>query len=358
MILQETEKNQGKPMSKRTIGLVVLSVFVVSVLLSLFACEKAPKPLAFSIALAEQPDNALNFIALEKGFFKEQGLDVSSQKFPSGKRALEEGFLKGGFDMVTMTEVPFVFAVENHPDLRIFGHTYGADNVNRIVTRQDVGFNSIEQIRGKVIGTQKGSAVHYFFHRVYNSFDIPRSSFTLKFYKAEDLPKALAKGEIDAFSMREPYVSQAEKLMNGQVNIFSMPGVYHQYGVLVASEKVLAEREEAFRRYLKALQQARNFAIHNSQETIEIVGRHLQTSIQEMRSLWRTSNLQLGLHQGLINTIENEIIWRNFLTGLGLDNFYVDLNEFDMSDYIYINVMEDVNPHAVMVVYERNKKPE
>lgn len=335
----------------------VIFVFLMAITAGwMSACSvQDDTPMPFKIAMAQQPDNALNFIAFEKGYFEQQGLAVTVEMFPSGKRALEEGFLKRDFDMVSMSEVPFVFALEKHPDLRIFGHMYGADNVNRIVARRGIGLNNIEDLQGKVIGTQKSSAVHYFFHRIYNAFNIPRESFTLKFYKAEELPQALVRGEIDAFSMREPYVSEAERLLNGDVNIFSMPGIYQQYGVMVARGEALKHNKEAYKRYLNALHQAREYAISHSEESIALVARHLNTPVKAARQFWRSSHLQLGLHQGLVNTIENEIIWRNFLTDLGLDSYKVDLTKFDISDYIDFVPMVEVYPHAVMVVYERAK---
>ncbi len=341
------------PAGKKMTGLGVLFLLVFSAFLA--GCTESQDPLPLKAAFASQPDNALNFIAYEKGYFKKHGLDIQVDFFPSGKRAIHDGFLKHDYDIATTAEVPFVFALDENPDLRIFASLYGADNVNRIVTRWGVGFNSIDQIAGKVIGTQKSSAVHYFFHRIYNAFEIPRSDFTLKFYPAEELPQALANGEIDAFSMREPYVSQAEALLDGEVNIFSMPGIYHQFGVAITREETLQQKNVQLERYLQALFEARNFAITNPQESIEILAEYLSISIPEARALWRPSNLQLGLHQGLINTIESEIQWRNFLTDLGLDDRKVDLEVFDLSDYVHVDVMSKVNPYAVMVVYERQK---
>lgn len=330
-----------------------LMLVMVSALIS--GCSQSDKPLPFKAAFANQTDNVLNFIALEKGYFEKHGLDVQADFYPSGKRAIHDGFLKQDYDIATTAEVPFVFALDDNPDLRIFASIHGADNMNRIVTRWGIDFNSIDQISGKVIGTQQNSAVHYFFHRVYNAFDIPPSDFTLKFYPAEELPQALAKGEIDAFSMREPIVSQAEELLKGEVNIFSMPGIYHQFGVVVTREKTLQEKSLELERYLQALFEARSFAIANPQASIEILAKYLSISIPEAREHWRPSNLQLGLHQGLINTIESEILWRKSLTDVSLGDNVAGLEEFEISDYIYVDVMSKVNPYAVMVVYERQK---
>lgn len=331
-----------------TVGLLM----IVSAILA--SCSK-PQPLNLTAAIANQPDNVLNYIAIEKGFFEAQGLNFNYDFYPSGKRAFTDGFALKDYDLVTMTAVPFVFALSEHPDLKLFGHIYSANNVNRLVARQDVGFDSIDQIQDKVIGTQQNSAVHYFFHRVYNTLDIPRTAFTLKFYSAEQLPQALASGEIDAFSMREPYVSQAKELLKGQVNIFSMPGVFNQFGILVSNQATIERKPEALKRYLKGLKQARAFALNSPEESIKILAKYLSISVAEARESWRISHLQLGLNQAVINTLEGEIYWRNYLTQLGLDNSKFDLKTFDISKYINIELMMSVNPESVMVIYEHQQ---
>lgn len=324
---------------------------LVLLCVALSGCTKSSAPLPLSLALAQQPDNALNFIAIDQDYFSDQGINLSYDFFASGKKAFEEGYQKGGYDVVTMAEVPFVFAVDQMPELRIFGHIYGADNVNRLVTRRDVGFDSMDQIAGKVIGTQKSSAVHYFFHRIYNAFEIPRDQFELKFYEAKALPKALLEKQIDGFSMREPYVSEAEKLLKGRVNVFSMPGIYHQYGVLVASEQSIETNRQVLKRYIRALMQAREFAIQHPQAAIKIVAQYLQIEPSDARVLWRSSNLQLGLHQGLVNTLEGQLSWRNQLVKFGVDSKGVDLQQINVSDYVEVSVMQAVNPDAVLMVH-------
>lgn len=302
-----------------------------------------------------QADSVLNFIAMEEGFFKKNGLNLEVSTFPSGKRAYQDGFAKGNFDLVVMLDSPFVFAVDKNPDLRIIANIYGSDNGNRIVTRKDVNFDSLDQLPGHKIGTQKSSAVHYFFHRVYTSLGISRDEFSLAFYKAEELPQALASGEIDAFSMREPFVSQASQLLDGEVNIFSMPGIYHQYGVVVARESTIEHKSEALKRYLKSLMEARTFAISNNERGVEILAKYLQVSKSVARQVWRPSHMQFGLYQGLVNTIEEQILWRNHLTDLGLDNHKIDLSRFDVLDYLDVRLMEQVSPFTLSVVYERSE---
>ncbi len=80
---------------------------------------------------------------------------------------------------------------------------------------------------------------------------IPPSSCC--FFKAEEVPAALADGRIDAFSMREPFVSEAGALIGDALLVFSAPGLYGQHQLLVSSESMAWERPDTLRRVVRAL---------------------------------------------------------------------------------------------------------
>ena len=74
------------------------------------------------------------------------------------------------------------------------------------------------------IATQRLSAVHYFLHLFLLKHDIEDAE--LEFLKAEELPQALADGKIDAFSMREPFISEAHGLVGNNGIVFRESGTY------------------------------------------------------------------------------------------------------------------------------------
>lgn len=94
------------------------------------------------------------------------------------------------------------------------------------MARRDRGIEEAADLRGKHIATQRGSAVHFFLHLCLVSHGLTEEDVTLSFMKGEELPAALAEGRIDAFSMREPYVSEASSLLGERVVIFGHKSIY------------------------------------------------------------------------------------------------------------------------------------
>ena len=62
--------------------------------------------------------------------------------------------------------------------------------------------------------------------------------------KGDKLPAALATGAIDAFSMREPFIGEAQKLLDGTGIVFQEPGMYLKTMNLVALNRLVDERSE------------------------------------------------------------------------------------------------------------------
>ncbi len=322
---------------KTHIGMVLLLTLLLT------GCE-APKQVdQLSLAYAKQPSNALTFIALDQGFFQQQGLEVQAESFPSGKRALQDGFYKKSFDMAVTADVPFSFSKQSDTELVTFAHIFSANNVNRIIARQDSGIKQIADLKGHKVATQQNSAVHFFLQRVLHAHQLSDSDIKPVFMKAEQLPQALNSGEIDAFSMREPYITQASELLDGNVNIFSAPGVYNQYELLVAHRQTLEQKPEAFEKFIKGLQQAQNFAYQHPDQATEILAKALGLPINKVRQDWRPASLQIGLQQGLLITLESEQAWLNpGLTTKSLPN---------VLGSIYFPVMESAAPELISIVH-------
>ena len=159
------------------------------------------------IGVEQSPLLALVMIAEDQGFFSKQGVDVKVKYYASGKLALN-GMFSGEVDLATPAETPIVFSSFERMDFSIVATIGSSDNDPKIVARKDRGIQKPGNLRGKCIATQKASAVHFFLHSFLVRNGLSEKDIKLSFKHPDELVPALAKGEIDAFSMREPYVSR------------------------------------------------------------------------------------------------------------------------------------------------------
>ncbi|HEB95538.1 MAG TPA: hypothetical protein ENI96_03790 [Sedimenticola thiotaurini] len=264
--------------------------------------------LSVRLGAAEDLINSLVWIAADQGFFEARGVDVRLQEYRSGKRALR-GLLEGRVELVTTSEVPFMKALQEHPDLRLLATVGTTDNEIHVVARRDRGISEPKDLVGRRIGTQRASAVHFFLSSFLLQHYIPASAVELRFMRAEQLPGALAAGEIDAFSMREPYIHQARQLLGERLVLFSEPGLYRKTFNLVATREFAAANPELLRRFLAGLLQAENFVYRHPERAQRILARIRGLTPGEVAAVWDSYTFSVLLDQDLLLQLQQEEQW-------------------------------------------------
>lgn len=329
----------------------VISVFLAASLLMFFSgCEKKKEQVKTKhyekvrLGLAMQPQSSLIMIALQNGYFEKNGLDVEVLEFPSGKRALKDGFFKGKVDITSSSDVPVAVSMLKGLEFKIAAVTFSADNVNRVIARKDAGINKPADLAGKRIATQKSSAVHFFLHLFIGEHGISQNDVEMIYMKAEKLPSALANGDIDAFSMREPYITEAKELLGKNYVVFSEPGLYSQVDMLIVDNNIVLNSPKTVNSFIRALIEAEEFTVSNPEKAMSIISKKLGVSYDSIHKIWPDVKLRISLGQSAVMLMEDIARWaiKEKLT-----------EEYDVPnslDYIYFNGVEAVKPHSITVI--------
>jgi len=260
------------------------------------------------LGLPEQPASALIMVALARGLFSAQGLELVVARYPSGKLAFRDGLMTGAVDLVTAADAVMAKAGLQQAPVKAVASVFYADNINRVVARRSAGIGSPEELAGRPIGTQQASAVHFFWHLFSLEHNVHDPSL-LRFMPAEVLPQALARGEIDAFSMREPYVTIAKDLLGDDALVLSAPGLYPQLEVLITRETLPKERALAVRLFLSALLEAQQFCEEEPEAAIALVAEQLGVPIDRISTFWPDIQLRVRLDQSLLLLLESQARW-------------------------------------------------
>src|SRR3989440_2867225 len=142
------------------------------------------------------------FTAVEKGFFKEEGLDVSLVKCEWAN--YKDILALGGFDITHHLVMYFLKPIEQGLDVKFTG------GIHRGCLRVQAGknsiINSIKDLRGKRIGVPgMGTPPFIFANRVLGANGIDAGKeITWRVFPAGELGLALDKGEVDAVADSEP----------------------------------------------------------------------------------------------------------------------------------------------------------
>lgn len=300
-------------MKKYFVAIVIFAAVMAMIAGIRYAKEKTArsstvlKPL--SIGLAMQPGSGLVMLALKKGFFKEEGLAVEVKSYPSGKRAMDEGLFGAKLDMVTTADTPIVFAAFERSGYKVIATLCEADNIYHIVANKKRGILHPEDLRGKRLTTQPKSATHLFLSLFLLEHGIKTSDVNLTFLKSETQPKALENGSVDAVSIREPFLSQAQKMLGKDAVVFSSPGLYTQIEMAVASDTLLREHPERVEKFLRGVIRAETYMKEHPQESIKLIAAYLNAPYEEFQHSVDQNQYQVGLGQSLIELFDDQGRW-------------------------------------------------
>lgn len=257
----------------------------------------------------------LVWIAQERGYFRDQGLDLEIRQFQSGLRAAD-AVIHGHADLSTTSETAFVSRSFDRPDLRILA-TISASETSRLIARGDRAIKTPRDLAGKRIGVTLGSTGEYFLTRYLTLNGIPAAAAKMIDLKPEDIAELLAKGEIDAGLTWEPFLRNAELALKD--NLVTLPEQFDQiyYFTLVSTQSWLDENPVEARSILRAIIQAENYAAEHPFEAKQLVRMLFEMSADHIDYLWPLHSLHVSLPQGLLFVLEQQAEWhiRKKLTG-------------------------------------------
>ncbi len=169
---------------------------VAALVIALTSCKKEAASNKVRVGYIGLTCEAPIFTAVEKGFFKEEGLEVSLVKCEWAN--YKDVLALGGFDITHHLVMYFLKPIEQGLDVKFTG------GIHRGCLRVQAGMNSsiskIQDLRGKRIGVPgMGTPPFIFANRVLGANGIdPGKEITWRVFPAGELGLALDKGEVDA----------------------------------------------------------------------------------------------------------------------------------------------------------------
>jgi NitT/TauT family transport system substrate-binding protein len=150
------------------------------------------------------------FVALEKGYFQEQGLKVTATLFESGT-IITDALITGRVDVQTGSAIIASWLAEqNMPGTYKIFIMYGnrevlEDNTMALMVAKDSPLKGIMDLKGKRLGTFPGIASIVLAKAILrNSFN-PDKEITIIEVPPGNIVQALAAGQIDAYFAPEPF---------------------------------------------------------------------------------------------------------------------------------------------------------
>src|SRR5512139_1354683 len=149
------------------------------------------------------------FVALEKGYFQEQGLKVTATPFKSGT-LIVDALVGGRIDVnAGSAVVAHWLAEQNLPGtfkvFAVYGPIEPKDNTFILAVAKDSPMKEMKDLKGKRVATFPGIASLILAKAVLRPYFDPEKEATLIEIPPGNIVQALASGQIDAYFTPEPF---------------------------------------------------------------------------------------------------------------------------------------------------------
>jgi sulfonate transport system substrate-binding protein len=302
------------------------------------------QPEKVTIAYSATTDPVLAIVAQMRGHYRAEGLEATARLHPYGKLALQD-LLEGKADFATVAETPVMFAIMKGEKIAVVASIQTTNQVNAIVARRDRGIGTLGDLRGRKIAVTLGTTMDYFLDAVLAIQGISRKDVILVDLKAEEMPEALARGDVNAASAADPYSVIAEKKLGDRGIAFRSRDIYTSIYNVVATQALIRQNPARIVKLLRALTRAEEFVRQHPAEAQKIVADFSGLDITIVRDAWAVQNFGVTLDQSLLLEMEDETRWaiKNQLTGgnTKIPNYL---------DFVYLEGLKSVKPAAINIL--------
>lgn len=265
-------------------------------------------------------------VAIQKGWFKEAGVDVQFEWFeyvPS-----MEAFAAGKLDAVCMTNGDaLVTGATGAPSKTILINDFS--NGNDMIVGQP-GINSLTDLKGKKVGIEVGFVDHLLLLKGLQAAGMKESDVELVNVPTSETPKALASGDVSAIGAWQPSSGQAIKAVPGAKAIYTskdVPGLI--YDILAVSPASLSAHPEEWKKVAKVWYKVVDYFYDPA------------TRDDAIKIMASRVNLAPEVYQSFVSgtkILKLDEAKKVFEKGTGLDSVYgsnVVVDEFNVANKVY-----------------------
>ncbi|MGD0232395.1 MAG: NrtA/SsuA/CpmA family ABC transporter substrate-binding protein, partial [Syntrophorhabdales bacterium] len=322
-----------------------VAAFLALLIVSLSNCnQNHPKQVEKIVVGAETTAWASPlWVAENKGYFKEEGLNVEIQGFESGRTALRTMLNGQGIDIATAAQTPVISNSFARNDYAIIGTATYSDKGMKMLARRDRGISAPSDLKGKSVGITSGSSGHFFLGLFLAYQGLRMADVKTIDIEATRLPQALIDGQVDAIATWEPNIYNASKILGDKALLLPARGIYRTEFYFIVRKAFIEKHREALTRFLRAIEKGDDFISKNQKEAADIVGQRVNIDKEIMNATWDDFQFKLFLDQPMLVSLEDEARWaiENKLTNATKVPNYLD--------YIYTDDLKAVKPGAVTI---------
>lgn len=267
----------------------ILTLIAVLVLIGLFfylyplrdGAKNNPYVGTVTIGVVPFPGYSAFYVARDKEFFKEVGLDVKIKSYNTLAEQTS-GYNKKEAQLVAYNVADAVSVLFGGVDSKIVAIIDYSTGVDAIIS--DYSIKNASDVKGRRVAYEKGTLEEFLLASVLGKYTLSVDDVVSINASPEEAVKKLIAGEVDAAVTYEPYLSGALKDSRFHTIYSTKEDPSMISDVLMSSEKFVNDNPEVIRKILIAYFKARTYMDTNPDESRAIIAKELGIEANEIEN--------------------------------------------------------------------------
>lgn len=288
-------------------------------------------------------------IALQKGFFEQNGLEVTNTLIQSGP---EVGPMIAGGSAPISIELTFTALITkaSGTKLKVVAPLAQVAGTQAVVGGENLELSSAKDLEGKTIGIPAGAAVMIVIENMGKELGVDVSKINFVNLSPVDAIFAMDRGDVDAVAFWEPYVTKA--VLSGGTFLFSgtqsnLPDKQgpaewmSAHTTIQVTDEYLEAYPNTIKAILKSLEEATDFINDNRDEAIAILAPEIGISEDELRQIMERNSYSMDVDQSYWDGLPS--VAQFFHSNGAMQSIPEE------STYNDFSLLEEVNPALIKV---------
>ncbi|HEY8514626.1 MAG TPA: ABC transporter substrate-binding protein [Candidatus Binatia bacterium] len=221
------------------------------------------------------------FVAKDKGYFTEEGLDVETKLFSAPSDGVPP-VMNGDLDIHLTTLDTVVKADEKDPGSVVVPFLIDASRgADAFLAKTE--YASVADLKGKKVAATLGECNHLLLLKALEANGMKESDIQLVNMNPDDAGTAFASGGLDGAVTWEPWITKATSAGQGHVVYSTKDAAYVILDVAVLSPK--HAKRELSEKFLRAFAKAHDFILANPKEAAEIAAKAFEQTPEETSAM-------------------------------------------------------------------------
>ncbi|TKT93324.1 ABC transporter substrate-binding protein [Dyadobacter frigoris] len=332
-----------------------LVVSIVIVVFCLSACKRESRKETdgandkISYAVPQTIAAMPAYVAIANKYWEEEGLEVDTKIFSSGRLALD-GLLSKNVEVMSSSETPLVHSILKGSKIFIVATIMRHQEV-KFIGRRDHGISAPSDFVGKTIATLPGTNSDFFMYKFFKHNKIDIKNIKVVNMSPPEMVTALVSGNIDGYFAWEPYIYNSQAKLPKSTVIFNPGNLYYGRHCVAMNQDFVNAEPKVVEKFLRGLIRAEDFIKKNPGTALEITSKAINIPVKILEILLPEYHPIIELDSNLVGIVNQEGQWAESKT---TSDRKINI-KFD--DFIFTESLQKIKPSAVTIKIPEESMP-